>query len=764
MAQHDLRATFTKGEVTPLVRAREDLELYKQGLALLRNFTVLKQGGVRRRSGTRYYGPTKGTGKTALIPFIFNDAQSFALEFGATYIRFWNENGQILEDDATTIYEIASPYTADQVGRVQWAQANDVLYLSCPDVKPKQLNRLDDNSWTLTDVDFQDGPYLPVNDTDNTVNWTTLPVKGASVVFTHTTTDFINGGSGFASTDVGRHYRVQTLGVWVWGVITTVTNTKTITVTIKNSVILAAPSGIDHWLNSDSDVYREAAGNTVQEVGKDSGTGNVAHNFTAADIGKVFPAKKMLSSNTDDAYVRITRICTDYTLEFVIIGKTNAGVTNSATFQLGAFSDTTGYPGSVAFFDGRLCWARTKSNPRGVALSVSGTPTVYSPTLRDGTVVDNLGMFEDVTAGKSDEFHWLADGARLLIGSPSSLRSLGPSDDNAGLSPKNVKAKLEIPTGSTAVVPVQIGGNTFHTKRFGQGVINLGYDFNVGGIVGPEQSILSEHLYHSPITKFAYVESPEGVIWTRSADGTLTGMTFDAYEKVVGFHRHPMINGSVQDILGIPSDDKERDLLFLIVKRTIDGSEVQYVEVLDKPFYNDDKAEAFFVDCGATYRGSPTSIITGLDFLEGETVSLLVDGAVYPNVVVTDGQITIPNGGHGSIVHVGLPIDARFTMLPVAISMQEGNQHGLAKRIVYAILDLLETRGGKVGIDGFTLEDIMHRRPSDPMGQAPALFTGTTEKLTFDDEHDSQSQLTIVCDQPLPMTVRAINLGIEARQ
>ena len=762
MVMHDIRATFSKGEVTPLVHSREDLQLYKTSLAAVRNFTVLKQGGLRRRSGTRYYGAAKTTGTEELLPFAFNDSQAYALEFGNLFIRFLKDTGQVLSGPSTP-YEIVSPYTSAQVSRVQWAQSNDVIYLAYPDVKPKQLNRFSDTNWTITDVAFQDGPYLPVNDSANTVNWTTLPVQGASVTFTHAATTNINGGIGFVSTDVGRHYRIQTLGVWVWCIITAVTNSTTIVATVQNSSILASPVGVDHYSLLSGLGYFEVAGNTVQETAKDAGGAATTHGFKASDIGKVFPAFKIMNSNTEDAYVRLTRICSDQTIEFVIIGKVHAGTTNSASFQLGAFSDTTGYPGSVAFFNGRLCWGRTKSNPRGVALSCTGTPTLYAPTARDGTVTDNLGMFVDVTAGKSDEFGWLADGARLLIGSPSSIRSLGSSDPNAGLTPKNVTAKLEVPVGSTPVLPVQIGPNTFTTKRFGVGMTNLAYDYQAGGIIGPDQSILSEHLFHTGTRRMAYTESPEGVVWSLTNDGTLVGMTYDRYEQVVGFHKHPMQNGIVTSIVSIPSATYNRDMLFMLVQRTVNGSTVQYVEVLEKPFYNDVKANAFFVDCGGTYSGAPTNVVTGLDFLEGQTVAVLADGALLPQAVVTGGQITLADGILASTVQVGIPIAAFFTLLPLAVATQEGNQRGLEKRIPYAILDMYESMGGQVGIDGDAIDDDINRRDlSDPMDTSPPLFTGT-RKVAVEDTWDSPSQLTVICNDPLPMTVRAINIGIEAR-
>src|SRR5690348_14740440 len=69
--------------------ARVDLARYQNSLALCRNFIVRHWGGVDNRPGTKYIGTTKISANNArLVPFIFNNNQSYALEFGQNYIRF----------------------------------------------------------------------------------------------------------------------------------------------------------------------------------------------------------------------------------------------------------------------------------------------------------------------------------------------------------------------------------------------------------------------------------------------------------------------------------------------------------------------------------------------------------------------------------------------------------------------------------------------------------------------------------------------------
>lgn len=82
------------------------------------------------------------------------------------------------------------------------------------------------------------------------------------------------------------------------------------------------------------------------------------------------------------------------------------------------------------------------------------------------------------------------------------------------------------------------------------------------------------------------------------------------------------------------------------------------------------------MDCGRTYRGEPTTAVSGLDYLEGKEVSILADGQVMPRQTVQNGQITLSTPA--SVVHVGLPYTARLRTLSGDINTDSGSV--LAKR------------------------------------------------------------------------------------
>src|SRR6185437_15071263 len=101
-----------------------------------------------------------------------------------------------------------------------------------------------------------------------------------------------------------------------------------------------------------------------------------------------------------------------------------------------------------------------------------------------------------------------------------------------------------------------------------------------------------------------------------------------------------------------------------VMNRTIGGATKRYIEVLERPFDGDidDIEDAFFVDCGLSYSGTAITTVTGLDHLEGQTVSVLADGGVVDGLVVSSGSITLPYSA--SKIHVGLPFTSRAVTLP----------------------------------------------------------------------------------------------------
>ena len=67
------------------------------------------------------------------------------------------------------IVEVTTTYSVTDIFEINHAQSADVIYLAHKDHEPAKLTRTTATSFTLTDVDFVDGPYLDENITSTTL-------------------------------------------------------------------------------------------------------------------------------------------------------------------------------------------------------------------------------------------------------------------------------------------------------------------------------------------------------------------------------------------------------------------------------------------------------------------------------------------------------------------------------------------------------------------------------------------------------------------
>lgn len=668
MGMHVLKPTMTRGEITPLAHARRDIEMYQGAAAELKNWLVLREGGVRRRSGTRFRGTAKDADKDIrLIDFVFLSDQAYVMEFGDEYVRFWTSAGQIV-DGLGDPYEIESPYDEAAIRKIQWATSGDTMYIAYRSMtqKSQKLVRLAHDNWEFQDVTFADGPYLPVNDVDNAVTPSTAPVTGSTSDLTFATVDNVNGGAGFLATDVGRAIRVQFDGKWSWGTITVVTSTNVITVA---------------W---------------------EDGQG---------------------------------------------------GTTASRSWRLGMFSDTTGYPGSVEIFNGRVVWGSTPTAPRALGYSYASLPEVFKPTDTDGTVTDAHGGSYDIIAG--DEILWLQDAPRLQIGMSRAVFSLGAADINSTFGPRNIGAKSETREGVSSVRPVVVGPSSVHASRGDQAINDLLFDYSSNALVRPELSTVSEHLFSAGVKELVFQQSPHRRLWTVLKNGGLVCTTVDRYEKVIGFSPHD-VSGEVVSAAVIPGSPK--DELWLVVRREIDGEHVQYMETLDPDFLRMPIEDAFFADCGGTYEGVATNTISGITWLANTEVTILADGKVIPNQTVSgSGVLTIPNGKTATKIHFGVPLVATGKLLPVPVQGSDGSVAGRKLKLIGVDVDVYETKGLRIVSDRGA-SDLLRERPA-ATAQTGDLQTGP-HRLMTDGAWTSEGQFSFVADKPLPATIRAFNIHV----
>jgi hypothetical protein len=162
--------SFAGGEWSPAMQSRVDIDKYSIACKTLKNFLVNPTGSVSNRPGTEYIAKVKdSTKKVRLIPFEYSTEQAYILEFGDKYIRFYMNGGQIVSDGA--VYEITSPYAAEDLALIKYVQSADTMYLVHPHYTPRTLVRNGHSDWTLSEFAYVNGPFMTENINDNiTVN------------------------------------------------------------------------------------------------------------------------------------------------------------------------------------------------------------------------------------------------------------------------------------------------------------------------------------------------------------------------------------------------------------------------------------------------------------------------------------------------------------------------------------------------------------------------------------------------------------------
>ena len=185
---------YAAGELSPVLFARNDVAAYNMGAATIENFVVSQYGGLIRRPGTYFVKEVKSSSNfTRLIPFVFNTDQTYILEFGNLYIRFYKDEGNLTSGGSP--YEVSTPYTSAQLPDLQFAQTGDLIYIAHNSHAPRKLSRSGDTTWTLTNLMlkntttvFKRGPFLDDNITAVTI--TPSGDTGANVTLTASAATF----------------------------------------------------------------------------------------------------------------------------------------------------------------------------------------------------------------------------------------------------------------------------------------------------------------------------------------------------------------------------------------------------------------------------------------------------------------------------------------------------------------------------------------------------------------------------------------------
>ena len=654
--------SFVSGEFSPKMDGRTDFEKYNSGAKTLENFLVHPQGAATRRVGTQFIAEVKSSAaKTRLIPFEFSTTQTYILEFGNTYIRFYKDKGQI--QDSGSAYEISSPYLTAELFEIKFAQSADVMYITHPNHEVMKLSRTGHTSWTLAEVAFTDGPYLATNSTTTTLTPASASVA-TGVNITASAVTGINGGAGFQTTDVGR--------------------------------IISFNSG-----------------------------------------------KAKITARTSTTVV-VATITTEFT---------NTDATEA--FNLGAFSDTTGHPSCVSFFEQRLVFAGTTGEPQTLFFSKAGD---YE-NMTTGTNADDA-MVYTIASNQVNAIRYMKAVRTLVVGTTGGEFTVSADGTDASITPTNITIKRQSSFGSANVDAIPAGNAILFLQKAKRKIRELQYNFDSDGYQAADLTILNETVTDTGINEMSYQQEPGSNIWCVRDDGVLACLTYQRSENVIAWSRHifggafgsgKAVCESVASISGTLTEDE----LYVIVKRTINGATKRFVECFSEFDFDETSATSFkFLDSHLSYSGSATTTLSGLAHLEGQTVSILGDGATHANKTVSSGAITLDRSVTSACV--GLSYDSILQTMRIEGGAAEGTSQGKTKRISKVVLRLFETVGVKVGPSLTNLETIPFRTTSSLLSNPVDTLLSGDKEIEFNDDYNSDGFIFIKQDQPLPCSILAI--------
>lgn len=409
------------------------------------------------------------------------------------------------------------------------------------------------------------------------------------------------------------------------------------------------------------------------------------------------------------------------------------------------------YPGAVSYFEQRRWFGGTLNRPNHLWATKSGTESVmaYSLPTQD---TDRIAV--RVAARESSRIQHIVPLAHLMLLTGSAEWRVSPLNDDA-ITPSSMSVRPQSYVGANNVQPLVINNTMIYVANRGGHLRECGYNYQAGGFISNDICLRAPHLFDNlDVVDMAFAKAPWPIAWAVSSNGNLIALTY-VPEQQVGAFSTVETKGLFKACCVVAESDE--DILYCIVERTINGQTKQFVERMHERQFKK-LEDCIYMDCAGTYKGPAKQEITGLNWLEGETVSILADGSVEPNQVVTNGKITLQQPA--SLVHIGLPYECDMKTLPVALALQDGSYgSGHKKNVRKVFFRVVNSSGLKSGPSFDELTSYAPRsielagNPPDPI----------TDEFGFviSAAWSNGGQVCVRQDHPLPMRVVSMTVDLE---
>ncbi|HEY5797661.1 MAG TPA: hypothetical protein VIU82_21875 [Bosea sp. (in: a-proteobacteria)] len=416
------------------------------------------------------------------------------------------------------------------------------------------------------------------------------------------------------------------------------------------------------------------------------------------------------------------------------------------------------YPRCSTFVEQRLAFASTRNDPQAVWLSQSAN-------------YENFGYSQPSKASDAVTFRikgrqvneirsMLQLKGLMLLTSGAEWMVSGGSQSDA-ITPSSIKIDNQGYRGAARVQPIVVGNTVLFAQDRGGVVRDFSYQFSEDGFVGKDLTILARHLFENRNVKaWAYAQAPYSIAWVVLDDGSLVSLTYMKEHEVWAWTRHesgPDGDAFFEDVCAVAEGNE--DVPYFVVRRTIGGVAKRYIERMHTRSFNVIE-DAFFVDSGLSYEGSPASEFF-VPHLAGQEVVALADGNVVRGLTAeaVTGKVTLANAA--SKVHLGLPMVSAIQTLNLDLGQVAGlgTVQGRSKSVSEVTLRVEMTRGIWTGPkDGDRDSDNLveyKQRATEAWNEAIRAYTGDI-MITPEWDWNTTGSMWVKQFDPLPMTILAI--------
>ncbi len=653
--------------------------------------------------------------------------------------------------EAGGVMEVGSPWdTVARCQAVRTTQSGDVIYCACDGLPPYQIERRDNNSWSVVRYEPTSGPFLTEN--TSTVRLTPSAQTGF-ITLTSSEPIFQSGhvGALFRLTSQGQNIDFDATGEGQWSdpirisgvgvdrnATITIAGTWSGTVTYQRSI--GAPGAwTDHILYTSniSGLFNDGLDNSVvyYRIGIDTGdyTSGTAECLLEYPNGSITGIVKVSSYSSSTS---VSAIVVDY------LGGTDA----TEIWSEGAWSEVSGWPQAVTIgSDGRMWWS---GNGRNWA-SVPDAFLAFDPDIEGDSAPINRG----VGVGAPYRTNWMLPLSHIIVGTGAAEYSIRSTSFDEPITPSNYNAKAPSTKGSANVPAVSIDDRGYFVGRNKKSLYELKYDPQTYRYQAQDVTLLCPEIGDGEFVRLAVQIEPDVRVHCIRADGTAAILVVDAVENVLCWFDLET-DGLFQDVTVLPGVTEDR--VFYRVSRTINGVNV---------FHHEEMAR--FDQCvGGTINRQADSFVigngpvSGLSHLEGKSVVIWGDGEDRGVGTVASGTVA---GLSFANWCAGLPYTATYKSAKLSGQTSLGLSLSQYKRInsIGLILDRTHHDGLEFGPDF----ESMDRLPSVEDGAIVADGTiydhFDQEPIGFPGLWDPNSRICLRAAAPRPCTVLAAILNVD---